>query len=61
MKTIYNWKARRAGGRITIVGKDEFGGDMKIVGVDYIEPRISDDVVAVAVDRNNQIFGLGAV
>lgn len=36
---LSNWKARRAGGRITVYGKDEKGADAKIVGVDVIEPR----------------------
>jgi hypothetical protein len=35
---LTNWKARRAGGRITINGTDELGRAAKIVGVDVIEP-----------------------
>lgn len=39
MHTLKNWKARRAGGRITITGTDALTGrDDKIVGVDFIEP-----------------------
>ena len=36
---LFNWKARRAGGRITVTGKDSGGDAAKIVGVDVIEPR----------------------
>lgn len=35
---LTNWKARRAGGRITINGTDPEGNAAKIVGVDVIEP-----------------------
>lgn len=36
---LISWIARRAGGRITVVGKDkETGADAKIVGVDRIYP-----------------------
>jgi hypothetical protein len=35
---MFSWKARRAGGRITITGKDSGGETAKIVGVDRIEP-----------------------
>lgn len=34
---LTDWKAKRAGGRITITGKDEEGEDIKVVGVDTIE------------------------
>lgn len=38
MQTIIEWKARRAGGRITINGADHATGEpIKIVGVDEIE------------------------
>lgn len=46
---LYDWKARRAGGRITITGKAPGGDAAKIVGVDVIEPRGSR---VFAVDRN---------
>jgi hypothetical protein len=36
---LLDWTARRAGGRITVTGKDEGGKDAKIVGVDTIEPH----------------------
>lgn len=35
---LFDWKAKRAGGRITVYGKEN-GVDAKIVGVDKIEPR----------------------
>ena len=39
MHTLSNWKARRAGGRITVTGTDAVSGEArKIVGVDRIEP-----------------------
>lgn len=38
MMKIKEWKAKRAGGRITITGVDAVaGGPVKIVGVDQIE------------------------
>jgi hypothetical protein len=38
MMKIKEWKAKRAGGRITITGVDaDAGGPVKIVGVDQIE------------------------
>jgi len=36
---ITDWRAKRAGGRITITGKTVKGEDIKIVGVDVIESR----------------------
>jgi len=45
--TLRHWKARRAGGRITINGVDALTGvSCKVVGVDVIEPR-NGRVVAV--------------
>jgi hypothetical protein len=35
---LTNWKARRAGGRITVTGTGRDGQPTKIVGVDLIEP-----------------------
>lgn len=35
---LFDWKAKRAGGRITIYGKDKDRQPAKIVGVDKIEP-----------------------
>lgn len=52
---LTNWKARRAGGRITIVGFDLEGEPAKIVGVDFIQPRKADGNhhhTIEAVDKN---------
>lgn len=46
---LNNWKARRAGGRITVYGKDADGNDAKIVGVDKIEPVKG---TIIATDKN---------
>ena len=50
---LVNWKARRAGGRITIYGTDIDTGDKnaKIVGVDVIEPSYQEDGNCHAVDK----------
>lgn len=48
---LYNWKARRAGGRITITGKTKLGQTDKIVGVDYIEPMTN--TCCRAVDKDH--------
>lgn len=47
---ITNWKARRAGGRITVTGSAG-GGPVKIVGVDVIEPRGGQ---VIATDKNGE-------
>lgn len=52
---LKNWKARRAGGRITITGFDEAGNPAKVVGVDVIEPR-GRLIVAVDKDRGEHIL-----
>ncbi|WP_422057363.1 hypothetical protein [Sphingomonas sp.] len=58
---LTSWKARRAGGRITINGKDEQGKDAKIVGVDVIEPRIFNGVPGIyATDKNGDVHRLMA-
>jgi hypothetical protein len=54
--TLSNWKARRAGGRITVVGKNEQGEDAKIVGVDYVEPAAGGGCKAV--DKDNRVHTL---
>ena len=49
---LTNWKARRAGGRITVTGIDiDTGEAAKIVGVDVIEPSGKGRIVAL--DKNN--------
>lgn len=61
---LSNWKARRAGGRITVHGKDERGADAKIVGVDVIEPRttgtFSRRTRIVAIDKDGTEHELAA-
>lgn len=53
---LYDWKARRAGGRIAITGKNaENHEPAKIVGVDVIEPRGGN---CVAVDKDNPVHTL---
>jgi hypothetical protein len=49
MACVTNWNARRAGGRITITGKDVNGEEIKVVGVDVIKPE-GDKIVATARD-----------
>lgn len=52
MHTLKDWKARRAGGRITVNGKNADNGlAQKIVGVDVIEPR---DGKIIATDKDGQ-------
>lgn len=53
---LTNWKARRAGGRITINGTGEDGKPAKIVGVDVIEP-LGGKIVAT--DKNGESHTLG--
>lgn len=36
MHTLKDWKAKRAGGRITVYGTDDLGNANKLVGVDEI-------------------------
>jgi hypothetical protein len=36
---LTDWRAKRAGGRMTVYGKDANGAEAKIVGVDRIERR----------------------
>lgn len=38
MIELKNWKAKRAGGRITITGVDQHGQPLKVAGFDLIEP-----------------------
>jgi hypothetical protein len=47
--TLSSWKAKRAGGRITVSGVDEHGQTAKIPNIDTIEPASG---FAVATDKN---------
>lgn len=54
---LTNWKAKRAGARITVTvtGTDENGNAAKIVGVDAIEPGAvlhGTSAYAIATDKN---------
>lgn len=61
--TMKNWKARRAGGRITVYGTDTYTGRVvKITNVDEITPPESaTEHYVTAVDNNGNhhklIFG----
>lgn len=57
MKRLKRWKARRAGGRITIVYQADDGSEAKVVGVDTIES--TDDQGVIATDRNGVKYSLG--
>lgn len=51
-KTLTNWKARRAGGRITVNGTDQHGKPAKIVGVDVIQPSDGNRDCVYATDKD---------
>jgi hypothetical protein len=56
MQRLKYWKARRAGGRITLVYRQDDGTEAKVVGVDTIEAT-EDGVIAT--DRNGTKYSLG--
>jgi hypothetical protein len=56
MQKVSDWTAKRAGGRITITGKDEKRADIKVVGVDAINSRKGK--TPVAVDKNGTQYEL---
>lgn len=58
MHVLFNWKAKRAGGRITVYGEDAYGKAEKIVGVDVIQPSV-DGIVAV--DKNGVTHRLTSI
>lgn len=49
---LTNWKARRAGGRITVNGTGPDGKPAKIVGVDVIEPSAPSHNFIRAIDKD---------
>lgn len=55
---LLDWTARRAGGRITVTGKDEAGRDAKIVGVDTIEPHYGGRACVQAKDLHGGVHEL---
>jgi hypothetical protein len=59
MRILRNWKARRAGGRITISGVDASTGEpVKVAGVDAIEPG---EDGPIAIHHEGERFGLAAL
>lgn len=57
MRTLKNWTAKRAGGRITIYGKDEAGAETKVVGVDSITAD-SRGVIALVKDGERVLLAV---
>jgi hypothetical protein len=55
---LTNWKARRAGGRITVNGTNAEGQPAKIVGVDVIEPSAPGHGFVKAIDKNGDEHSL---
>jgi hypothetical protein len=56
-KTLKNWRAKRAGGRITVYGTDATtGAETKIVAVDEIRP--SKVQGCIAVDKDGTVHQL---
>lgn len=58
MERIFKWKARRAGGRITIYGKTADGRDLRVPNVDVIEAT---DNGVTATDKNDTKYALMAL
>lgn len=56
MERIKHWKARRAGGRITLTGQNWKGEQVKIVGVVDIQ-ALEDGIIAT--DKNSVKYVLG--
>lgn len=57
MHILTDWRARRAGGRITVTGKEADGSAGKIVGVDAIWPQGGE---IVAIDKHGTVHALRA-
>lgn len=55
MEVLTNWKARRAGARITINATDEHGQPRKVVGVDLITV---DDIGPLATCEDGKSYRL---
>jgi anti-anti-sigma regulatory factor len=60
MAQVKNWRAKRAGGRITVYGEDPATNQqIKIVGVDKIEPPAhASDPLVLAVDKHGAVHHL---
>jgi hypothetical protein len=56
-KTLTNWTAKRAGGRITIYGTNEAGNPDRIVGVDKIAPDPAGECMTavLATDKDGEV------
>lgn len=58
-RTLKNWRARRAGGRITVYGECQATHTpMKITNVDQIEPGLAQSNMVVAVDKDGHRHNL---
>lgn len=55
MQRVFKWRAKRAGGRITIYGENERGEPVRIAGVDIIQAT---DNGTTATDKNLDTFAL---
>lgn len=54
-KTLANWRAKRAGGRITVYGDEVVRGhtvNTKIVGIDTITPGMFHEGACYATDKD---------
>lgn len=58
MERLFKWRAKRAGGRITIYAKDEKGGERRVPHVDVIEATING---VAATDKDGNIYALMAL
>lgn len=58
MHVLKNWRAKRAGGLITVYGERADGTQAKIVGVDHVTPGPRDCGYCVAVDKNGNTHQL---
>jgi hypothetical protein len=56
MERLKNWRAKRAGGRITIYAKTEGGVDRRVPSVDVIEAT-SEGIIAT--DKDGTKYALG--
>lgn len=57
MERLTNWRAKRAGGRITIYAKTPAGVDRRVAGVDLIEATDADGIIATDKDGAKYLLG----
>lgn len=55
MERLFKWRAKRAGGRITIYAKDDAGNDRRVPHVDAIEAT---DNGVTAIDKDGRAYAL---